>query len=152
MTPIVVRTEEGYRTAIKVRDHTVIVDELIQDGGTDAGPTPMELLIGTAGACIAVTTRAYAQHKGWPLEGVRVELEAQRFKREEYPAYTGNAPYVNEIRERIAFEGPLTDEQRERLMKIAAKCPVHLLLEYPVYFVDELVRGEALAQGKKGIR
>jgi putative redox protein len=136
--------EEGYRTAINIRNHTVIADELIQDGGTDTGPTPMELLIGTAGACIAVTTRAYAQHKGWPLEGVAVELEAQRFKREEYPGYTGDAPYVNEIRERIEFEGPLTDEQRERLMKIAARCPVHLLLEYPVYFVDELVSAEAL--------
>jgi putative redox protein len=104
----------------------------------------MDLLIGAAGACIAVTTQAYAQHKGWPLEGVTIELEAERFKREDYPAYSGDAPYVNEIREQIQFEGPLTDEQKERLMKIAGKCPVHLLLESPVFFVDEMVSAEPL--------
>jgi putative redox protein len=143
MTPILVRSEQGYRTAINIRQHTVIADELIQDGGTDAGPTPMEMLLGTAGACIAVTTRAYAQRKQWPLESVSVELEMVRIKRDEYPNYTGDAPYVHEIRERIHFEGPLTDEQKERLMFIAGKCPVHLTLENPVFFVDELITDEA---------
>ncbi len=55
MSRIIVRSEQGYRTAIHIRDHTIIADELVQDGGTDTGPTPMELLYGTAGACIAVT-------------------------------------------------------------------------------------------------
>jgi uncharacterized OsmC-like protein len=45
---------------------------------------------------MAVTTRAYAERKGWPLEGISVEIERKRFKRKEYPAYTGDAPYVNE--------------------------------------------------------
>jgi putative redox protein len=144
MAPILVRSEQGYRTAIHIRNHTVITDEPLHDGGTDSGPTPMELAIGTAGACIAVTARAYALRKGWPLEGVTVELEAERFKREDYPAYTGDAPYVNEIRERIEFHGQLTDEQKARLMTIAARCPVHLLLEYPVFFVDEMVSAEPI--------
>jgi putative redox protein len=142
MAPILVRSEQGYRTAIHIRNHTVITDEPLHDGGTDSGPTPMELAIGTAGACIAVTVRAYALRKGWPLEGVTVELESQRFKREDYPAYTGDAPYITEIRERIEFHGPLTDEQKARLMTIAARCPVHLLLENPVFFVDEMVIAE----------
>ena len=96
----------------------------------------MELLIGAIGGCVAVTTRAYAQRKGWPLEGISVEVEMERFKREEYPAYTGDAPYVNEVRERIVFEGALTDGQKARLLAIAAKCPVHLTLENPVFFVE----------------
>ena len=136
---IIVRSEQNYRTEIKIRQHTIIADELVQDGGTDEGPTPMEMLVGMAGACIAVTTRAYAQRKNWPLEGISVEVEMERFKREDYPAYTGDAPYVNEIREQVHFEGPLTDEQKARLMAIAAKCPVHLTLENPVFFVDSLV-------------
>jgi putative redox protein len=136
---IVVRCEQNYRTEIQIRQHTLVADELIQDGGTDEGPTPMEILTGMTGACVAVTTRAYAQRNNYPLEGITVEVELQRFKREDYPAYTGDAPYVNEIREQIRFEGPLTDEQRARLMSIAAKCPVHRTLENPVFFVKKLV-------------
>lgn len=135
MGKITVKSEQGYRTAINIRQHTVIADELIQDGGTDTGPTPMEIMLGTAGACVVVTTKAYAQRKGWPLENVSVELDMERFKAEDYPTYSGPAKYVNEIREHIVFEGPLTDEQRERLYAIATKCPVHLTLENPVFFV-----------------
>ena len=137
MTPIVVHSEKGYRTAINIRQHTVIADELVQDGGTDAGPTPMEILLGTVGACVAVTTRAYAQRKNWPLEGVTVELSMERLRGEDYPAYTGEAAFVNEIHERIRFDGPLTDEQRAHLMVVSSKCPVHLTLENPVFFVEE---------------
>jgi uncharacterized OsmC-like protein len=136
MGKIVVSSNQGYQTAIQIRQHTVIADELIQDGGTDSGPTPMELLLGSAGACIAVTTRAYAQRKGWPLENITVELDMDRIKREDYPAYGGNAPFIHEIRETIQFEGPLTEEQKIRLLKVASKCPVHLTLENPVFFVE----------------
>jgi putative redox protein len=137
LSPITVRTEQGYRTTIHIRQHTVIADELIQDGGTDTGPTPMEILLGTVGACVAVTTQAYARRKGWLLEGVSVELEMERIKREDYPAYTGDAAFIHEIREHIEFEGPLTEEQRVRLMTIAGKCPVHLTLENPVFFSQQ---------------
>ncbi len=137
MTPIKVRCDEGYQTAIHIRNHTVMADELVQDGGTDTAPTPMEIFIGTIGACIAVTTRAFAQRKGWPLEGISVEIDRQRFKREEYPAYTGDAPYINEFREQIVFEGPLTEQQKEQLMVVARKCPIRLTLQSPVFFVEE---------------
>ena len=137
MSPVSVRSEQGYRTAIHIRNHTVIADELIQDGGSDTGPTPMEILLGTVGACVAVTTQAYAQRKGWPLEGVSVDLEMERIRREDYPAYSGDAAFIHEISEHIVFQGPLTQEQRARLMVIAGKCPVHLTLENPVFFVQQ---------------
>ncbi len=137
MTPITVRLDSGYKTTINIRQHTVIADELVQDGGTDVAPTPMEILLGTVGACVAVTTQAYAKRKNWPLEGVSVELDMERIKSADYPAYSGDAPFVHEIREAIHFDGPLTDEQRSRLMGIAGKCPVHLTLENPVFFVEK---------------
>jgi len=136
MPRITVHTEQGYRTAIHIRQHTLFADELIQDNGTDTAPTPMEILVGTIGACIVVTTEAYARRKGWPLEGVSVEVEMERIRREDYPAYSGAAAFIHEVREKIGFEGPLTDEQRSRLMTIAGKCPVHLTLENPVFFVE----------------
>ena len=132
---ITVCSEQNYRTTIHIRNHTLIADEQAEDGGSDEGPTPMEMLIGAIGGCIAVTTRAYAQRKHWSLEGISVDVEMERFKREDYPAYTGGAPYVYEVRERINFEGALTDEQKEQLMTIAGKCPVHRVLESPVLFV-----------------
>ena len=137
MTPITVRLKQGYQTAINIRQHTIIADEHIEDGGTDIGPTPMEMMLGTVGACVAVTTQAYAKRKQWPLEGVSVELDMERIKREDYPAYSGDAPFIHEIREVIRFDGPLTDEQRTRLMEIAGKCPVHRTLENPVFFVEK---------------
>jgi putative redox protein len=139
MSLITVRTEQGYQTAIQIRHHTVIADELIQDGGTDIGPTPMEILLGTVGACVVVTTKAYAQRKAWPLESVSVELDMERIRREDYPTYTGEAAFIHEIREHIRFEGPLTEDQRERLLTIAGKCPVHLTLANPVFFKQQLV-------------
>ncbi len=146
MPPIVVRSEEGYRTAIHIRNHTVIADEPVQDGGTDTGPSPLEIFVGTLGACIVVTTEAYAKRKNWPLEGVSVELNMERIKREDYPAYTGDSPYIHQFRERIHFDGPLTDEQKARLMQIAGKCPVHVVLDHPVFFVEELAAEETLPQ------
>jgi putative redox protein len=137
MTPITIRLDQGYKTAINIRQHTIMADELISDGGADEGPTPMEIMLGTVGACVAVTTQAYAKRKNWPLEGVSVELDMERIKSGDYPAYKGDAPFIHEIREAIRFDGPLTDEQRARLMEIAGKCPVHRTLENPVFFVEK---------------
>jgi len=139
MSSITVELHEGYRTVISIRDHVVIADEPVQDGGSDSGPTPMEIMLSTAGACVAVMTKAYAQRKNWPLEGVYVELGMERIRREDYPAYSGEAAFVHEIRENIRFDGPLSDDQKARLLVIAGKCPVHVLLSNPVFFAQQLV-------------
>jgi uncharacterized OsmC-like protein len=139
LAPITVQSENGYRTAIHIRQHTIYADEHLDDGGTDTAPTPMEILTGMIGACIVVTTEAYAKRKNWPLEGVSVEVEMERIRKEDYPAYSGEAAFVHQVREKIRFDGPLSDEQRVRLMTIAGKCPVHVTLENPVFFVEKLV-------------
>lgn len=127
---------EGYRTDIQVRNHTVHADEPTDAGGTDTAPTPTELLLGALGSCIAITARLYAVRKGWPLEGVDVALDVQRFAGKEYAAYSGDAAFVHEIRQEIVFHGPLDDEQRARLLEIASRCPVHRIVESPAFFVD----------------
>ena len=127
---------EGYRTEIKARNHVFYADESLESGGEDSAPEPVELLVGAVGACIAVTTRLYAQRKGWPLEGVEVALDYERFNGKDYPAYDGSAAFIHEFRNQIVFHGPLSDEQRARLAEIATKCPVHRIVEYPAFFVD----------------
>ena len=69
---------EGTQVTIQASDFTWLGDEPTGAGGTDAGPTPYELMLGSLAACITITLRLYADHKGIPLEGVRVELEYDR--------------------------------------------------------------------------
>jgi putative redox protein len=133
---------EGYRTEIRLRDHVIYADEPVDAGGTDTAPTPMEMMLGALGACMAVTTRMYAQRKRWPLEGVDVALDIERFAGKDYAAYTGDANFVHEVRSQIKFYGPLDAEQRERLLEIAGKCPVHRAIENPAFFVDQMLAEE----------
>ncbi|MBZ0301327.1 MAG: OsmC family protein [Anaerolineae bacterium] len=139
---------EGYRTEIKVGNHTIYADEPLDSGGTDTGPTPMQMMVGALGACIAITARLYAERKGWPLEGVDVGLDMERYSAKEYAGYEGSAAFIHEVRNHIVFRGPLSDEQRQRLMDIATKCPVHRALENPAFFVDveDLLEVETLSE------
>jgi putative redox protein len=139
-----VHSESGLRAAINIRNHTLTADETLDRGGTDTAPTPMEMLLGALGACIVITIQMYAQRKNWPLEAVNVTLSLERFKKEDYPAYTGDAGFVNEIRQEVTLKGNLTDEQRARLLEIGNRCPVHRTLENPTFFVE----GSSTSEGQ----
>lgn len=145
MPKAIVRSGSNYRTEIINRHHTTYADEPIHDGGTDTAPTPTEMLLGALGACMTITVQMYANRKGWPLEGVEIALDVERFVASEYPNYKGDAQFVHEIRNQISFRGPLTEEQRARLFEIAGKCPVHRILATPTYFVEELLKAEAVS-------
>jgi putative redox protein len=89
----------------------------------------------------------YARRKGWPLEGVEVDLSLERFKAADYPAYTGDSDTVNEFVQALSFKGDLTEEQRKRLLEIAGRCPVHRILTQPNFiiekFIDEVIAAES---------
>lgn len=91
-------------------------DEQVDKGGADTGPEPHELMLSALGACTSMTLRLYAERKGWPLRGVRVTLTG------------GPADGKYAITRRIAMDGDLDAEQRQRLLEIADKCPVHRTL------------------------
>ncbi len=137
MDSIVVRSDTGLRTVTSLREHTIVTDEPVEKDGMNSAPSPMELFVTSLGACMSVTARMYAQRKQWPLENVTVEVSYERFNREDYPAYTGDSNFVNEIHMKIVLEGPLSKEQRARLLEIAQRCPVHRALESPTFFIDE---------------
>lgn len=131
----------GLTTTIKIRNFTLIADEPLHDGGADLGPKPTELLLAALGACAAITARLYAQRKEWDLQGVEIDLTTERFKKEDYPAYTGEAPFVREFAQRMTFAGNLTAEQKDRLLEIAVRCPVHRALTEPHVFLETWVDG-----------
>lgn len=139
MPTVTARTLDGYRTEIKTRSHTFYADEPEDTGGADSAPTPMEMLAGALAGCMAITARLYAERKKWPLEGVDVSVEVERMKAVDYPGYQGDAQFVHEFRVRLAFRGPLDAEQRERLLDIAGKCPVHRAIETPAFFKTDLL-------------
>ena len=124
----------GFRNQVSIRSHELTIDEEASDGGADAGPTPLELLAGSLAGCVAVTMEMYAERKGWEIGEVGVDVDFS-------PAQRGT-PTRFEIVLRLP-EG-LPDEQVERLTVIAAKCPVHRVLDGEVMF-DERVERTALA-------
>lgn len=125
--------KEGRQHSITIRDHHLTVDETPDLGGVDAGPTPLELLAASLAGCVAVTVEMYADRKGWDVGKVEVDVEYA-------PAERGT-PTKFEVVLKVPSE--LSDEQVERLSVIAAKCPVHRMLDGEVMF-DERVERTAL--------
>jgi len=119
----------GYRTELRARAHALVADEPTNVGGTDAGPTPYELLLGALGSCTAMTLRMYASRKKWPLEGVTVQLRSARSHETDCERCDVEPVGIGRIERRVEMEGPLTEEQRRRLLDIADRCPVKQTLE-----------------------
>ena len=116
---IVAETGEGsYTQAVTAGNHTLTADEPLDKGGLDKGPNPFEFLLGALGACTTMTIRMYADRKGWPVEKVSVKLTHSKVEE------MGNE-IVDVITRDVTLEGKLDDEQRQRLLEIANKCPVH---------------------------
>jgi putative redox protein len=139
MTKATARLDSGYKTIIRVRNHTLIADEPVSDGGTDAGPSAKEYLLAALGACATITMKMYAERKKWPLEGVEINLTTERYKTVDYPAFVGDGDFVHEFAQQIVLKGDLTDEQKLRLLEIAGKCPVHRVLTEPSFMIETLV-------------
>lgn len=106
---------EPYRTEVVSDGHTFYLDEPGSLGGANTAPDPYALLLGSLGACKAITLRMYAERKGWDLQSVQLDLEHSR------PNGRGE-PEVIEIS--VSFTGDLDDKQRARLKEIANACPV----------------------------
>jgi putative redox protein len=121
----------GFRTDVTAGRHRVGVDEPASIGGDDTGPTPYDLLLASIGACTAITLQMYARRKGWPLEEAAVSVRTRRSHAADCEECTANekalAPLRLELR--VELRGPLTDEQRTRLMVIAERCPVKQALQ-----------------------
>ena len=123
-------TEAGsgtYTQQITLGNHRLVADEP-RPIGDDAGPTPYDLVLAGLGACTSMTVRMYANRKGWPLDGVRVTLRHSRIHAEDCAHCETTKGWVDHIDRDIELVGALDDSQRERLLQIADRCPVHQTL------------------------
>jgi putative redox protein len=124
------RRKQKFTHTVEIRggDHMITADEPREHGGEDQGPSPQELLAASLASCSAVTIEMYADRKGWNIGDVTVDVTYE-------PAQRGS-PTRFQIEIKLPKELP--EDQRERLMQIVARCPVHRTLEGEVIFDEKL--------------
>ena len=118
---ITVRRDTAYpmRHIVTVRNHDLVVDGTIAEGGDDAGPSAHDLYDAALGTCKALTVVWYARRKNIPLEGLEVSVDRDDSKEREG---------IYKLDTTLRLSGPLTDAQRTELLNVAGKCPVHKLM------------------------
>ncbi len=127
-----------YRQRVSAGRHRLIADEPLAAGGDDAGPAPYDLLLAALGACTSMTLRMYAELKQLPLHHVRVTLRHEKVHAADCAECETREGRIDRIERDIALEGDLTPEQRQRLLEIANKCPVHRTLHSEVWVATRL--------------
>jgi putative redox protein len=124
---------------VRAGTHVLPADEPVTSGGNEAGPDPYEYLLAALGTCTAMTLRMYARQKKWPLEKVSVRLKHDKIYAADCAACETKEGKISQIDRQIHLEGPLSDEQRQRLLAIADKCPVHNTLVSEIVIPTRLV-------------
>ncbi|WP_316818666.1 OsmC family protein [Pedobacter nyackensis] len=123
ITAITELDRSHYKTKVYSGGHFIYADEPEDIGGTDEGMPPGALLLASLGSCTAITIRMYADRKNFNLDAIKIDLAI--CKEEEMNMET-------RITRKIDLVGDLTDDQRQRLMVIADKCPIHKILSNPI--------------------
>jgi uncharacterized OsmC-like protein len=135
--------KEGFRTQITAGANTLIADEPKEVGGTDEGPSPYELLLAALGACTAMTLKMYVERKKLPITDVEVSLTFDRIHIDDCESCVKeerlNDQEVQHISRLIYVTGDVTEEQKERLLYIAGRCPVHVTLHSNPHVEDALI-------------
>jgi putative redox protein len=122
------RVDGRLEQKVAIRGHNVTADEPRDNGGRDSGPSPQELLAASLASCTAITMEMYAQRKGWDVGDIAVDVNYE-------PSQRGSP---TKFQMKVEFPKELPDEQRERLMQIGAKCPVHRALDGEVMFEETI--------------
>jgi uncharacterized OsmC-like protein/alpha-beta hydrolase superfamily lysophospholipase len=128
----------GVFTEIFANGHAMVADEPIQYGGTDRGPTPYDYLLAGLGACTSMTLQMYARHKKLPLAKAVVRLTHNKIHANDCEGCETNSGKVDRIEREIELFGELDENQRERLLEIAERCPVHKTLHSEVDIISRL--------------
>lgn len=134
MTIRVTRDRSGLmKHRISVRDHSYITDVNTASGGEDAGPDPHDLYDSALGACKALTLLWYAKRKQIPVEDIEVVVE-----RDDSQERNG----IYRLKTQIAISGDISDAQRQELLGVAGKCPVHKLMAQVTTEIETTWLGE----------
>jgi len=127
-------SNESMKTDISIRDFSVVSDEPESEGGTDQGPSPVKMALGSLAACTSMTVKMYIEHKGWEVGSIQTDVyyDIKLIKDKDQLSEEEQKHVVNSrlrrIKKIIRVEGDFDDAQIKRMRIIAGKCPVNLLM------------------------
>jgi uncharacterized OsmC-like protein/esterase/lipase len=131
---VVVRTgTDGFVTEVMAGDHALLADEPVSVGGTNLGPTPYNLLLAGLGTCTSMTLRMYADRKGWDLKEVKVHLQHNKVHASDCEKCESANAKIDQIDREIELIGDLSEDEKNRLLEIADRCPVHRTLHNEIH-------------------
>jgi uncharacterized OsmC-like protein len=119
----------GFLQEVVSGNHHLRADEPVSVGGAGAAPTPYDYLLIALGVCTSMTVGLYARRKQLPLENIIVSLRHSRIHAQDCEECETKEGMLDRIDTEIELTGPLTTEQRDQLIEIAGKCPVHRTLK-----------------------
>jgi len=135
---------DSLRTEVATGTHKFVSDEPASVGGADQGPAPFDLLLAALGSCTSMTVRLCARRKDWPLASVTTRVRRHPGKRL-VDERERTEPAQDRITRDLTLTGPLSSEQRARLLDIAERCPVHRALEAGASITTMLEPGKLAA-------
>ena len=130
---------DGFTTRMKVGNHYQTADEPIKVGGNDFGPSPYELVSAGLAACTAMTLHMYAKRKKWPLANVEVHTSHSKIHSEDCEDCESPTAKLDTFERELKLTGDLDESQKNRLLEIADKCPVHRTLHATVRVNTKLI-------------
>ena len=139
MARITAFLEIGTKVSVKTDRHSWFADEPLEQGGTDEGPTPYELLLGSLAACTTLTVRYYANFKGIDIHWIKAEYEFDRVHAKDCEdCESADTGMIEQVSAYVTIGGRFSDAQRDRLQQIVGRCPVHKSLAHGVRILDNI--------------
>ncbi len=130
---VVARTSGGgFRTDLSVAGHPMLADEPLSYGGTNLGPTPYDYLSAALASCTSMTLRMYADHKGLDFDSATVRVRHNKIHAKDCEDCDTAEGKIDEFERTISLEGSMSAAERERMLEIADRCPVHKTLHAEV--------------------
>lgn len=139
--PVTLHSKGAFRTEVTAGPHQWVLDEPANAGGGGEGPTPYDMLASALGGCTAMTLHFYAKREKYPLEAVDVTVTHDRQHAKDCADCMTQSGFIHRFRVEVRLHGPLTDEQRQKLLVIAGKCPVKKTLEAEIRIDAVLAEG-----------
>ena len=139
MQPVIVRSGKSLRNDIEAGPHRMIADGPAGAGGTEAGPTPYDFLAAALGTCTSMTLRVVANRENIPLDGVEITVGNDRMHAKDCADCLTATGYIHRFTVAITLIGTLTPAQRERMLDVASRCPVHKTLSSEIRIDEHLV-------------
>ena len=137
--PVLLKGRGSFRTEVEAGPHRFVLDEPADVGGGGEGPTPYDALAAALGGCTAMTLHFYAKRAKLPLEGVDVEVTHDRQHVKDCIDCTSPEGYIHRFRVEITLHGDaLSEEQRQKLLVVAGRCPVAKMLQAEIR-IDEVL-------------